>query len=396
MAYDIGTATGMSKSEIASGLKYTEFRSKFAGGAHGGPKLYPYNAYAEETITPTISETITTGFTLITALDYTKFQMQSSRESYIYTSSGYYKSAAPSGCGVETVRSFMFNGDVIEFLFRYTTGHANVFVDGELKSSFTLTSALNSPRYFSLDLGSAKLRRIDVVCRQEYWGGISYDADNYYVYKTRDSKQSIAVLGDSYTNGTGVTDGMTFVANLRWKLDSWDIANYGIGGSGYINDTSSGQFINRIQETYDAGHDYLMVCGGINDLNSSTSSEFQTAVDEFYEEAISIGYFTDKIIIVSLWQSGTYTASYDSDGKVMLFNAILRAKADELGCLFIDSVGLSEDDAWFYGSGYVGAETEEGNSDIMTSSDSTHPTSSGHLLIGHNLACCLLDSECIY
>ena len=324
-------------------------------------------------ISSTSASTIASGV-LIARDAYADFELLSTRESYIGESAGYATSQAPSGANIPVVQGFYYDGSEIEFQFRHLQGQFHVISDGKIVSTGDLGSVLNQPRWFKINLGVARLRKIYLVSYQALRGGITIEPSTNF-YATRTEQPSIGVLGDSITAGSGSTNALNFTSALRWKLNSFDTASYGIGGSGYINNTGSGKFIDRLQEVYDAGHDYLMTAGGINDLSSSVS-DFSTAVDAYYAAALLL-FPADKIIIVSNW---TNSATLDATATTQ-FRDVLEAKATSIGAFFIDAIRTQAL------GGYVT------NANKYQLEDGTHPNNDMTLLYGHNIAASMMGEN---
>lgn len=318
---------------------------------------------------PTISNAVT-----ITRSDFTKFELLSTRVSYLSTTAGYLGSSSPSGAPIDQVLGFNYDGQLLEFQFREIQGSFNLWVDGKIVALKSLTSALNQPRWYKVDFGSAKLRRIYIVGASSVLRGSMAIESNTNMYPTRTETPSIAMMGDSISAGTGSAFGLNMGNALRWKMQAWDMGVYGIGGSGYINNTANGRFIDRIQEIVDSNRDYVIIAGGINDVSVSTPAEFQTAIDAFYTELLT-HYNSSQIIIVSNFSTG---ATVDDD-PIQTTALALKAKAAEIGAFFIDAI---RDEAV---GGWITAENQ------FLLGDGVHPDNDGHLLYGHNIAMSLLS-----
>ena len=382
--YDINTKKTKTLTDVFDAVNTVE------GGLGFGANYTPEDKTAETLLpvtistdnTPTIASAVT-----VTRQDYTKFQLLSSRDEFLSTSAGYLVSTAPSGADISRVRSFFYDGQEVEFQWRYIQGAATIIADGEVVAEVNLFNAMNQPRWFKIDLGSAKLRKIEVHSRLDLAGSIAIEP-NTVMYPTRDKGYKIGVLGDSITDGTGSQFARNFVYNIRRRLGFNDISNFGIGGSGYINNTGNGKFVNRIQEVSDAGFEYLMVAGGINDL-AQPIADFSTAVDEFYTRALEL-FPASNIIIVSNWSNvGTI-----NDSATTAMRDVLKAKAESIGAKFIDAIN-DAGNGWLTGTGNAVDKEGDGNCDALISDDGTHPTNAGHNVYGVNISASLSGKELI-
>jgi len=64
-------------------------------------------------------------------------------------------------------------------------------------------------------------------------------------------------------------------------------------------------------------------------------------------------------------------------------NDVLKAKATEIGALHIDNIRTEALGGWITGP----------NSDIMISTDNTHPTNLGHKMYGDNIVASMLGLD---
>lgn len=322
------------------------------------------------TINPTIEN-----YSTISRYDTDSFQLLSTRQDYLGVSAGYVTSISPSGASIPTVQGFYYDGSQLEVQYREVQGSFCVIADGELVAEKSVTSSLNQPRYYKIDFGSEKIRKIYLISTLTLRGDIAIQPSSNF-YPTREKERSIGVIGDSITAGTGSTFGKSFSFALRWKLGAWDLGNYGIGGSGYINNTGGGKFIDRLQEVIDSGRDVIIVAGGINDVTGNTVEDFKTAVDTFYDVVLQ-NYKAKDIVIVSNWGN---TATVDGS-KTTQFRDILRSKAIEIGSVFVDAIGEESTGGWI---------TSDNSFNLP---DGTHPNNYMHNIYGHNIAASLKNKK---
>lgn len=380
---------GMTPSDIGMSIKRA---SNFANIADlsavdfvNAPKLDRDWVSTGADVTPTINteSAIASGVT-IGYDEPTKYQLQGFPRDLLTVASGHIIGSFPSGEVSTKHRSFYYTGQTFEVKYRDLSGGSlKIYVDGVLRSEITAGNA-NAPRWALIDLGSAAntnyARRIDIVCRYEYWGGVVLEP-NTTIFPTRDKNPRIAVVGDSITQGTG-SNGISWAKAAGMMLNCPDLYVFGIGGSGYINNGQAaagvGEFINRLQNITDQSPDYVVIAGGIND-QAATDASFKAAVDEYYAELLT-HFMKEQIIICSPFNPG------NSAEKILSFRSILEDKALEIGCQFVDFISPDGLEGVFTGTGDSSAKTGDGNADIYISSDGIHPNQSGHNHIGRFFA----------
>lgn len=348
------------------------------GGPLGGPRLFPFRGDQVDSVaTPTFSGASTiAGGVVIGDEDYTKYQLQSAIADYMTLTSGFQRSLAPSGLVTPTVRSFIYTGQTFEIDYRTLSSSFRVLVDGVLISQFQTTST-NMPDFALFDTGNIETKRIDIIAKGEYWGGLVIESGSV-ITPTRDEQPVICVIGDSYTGGTGSTFNNIYSSILMTKLNTYDVAAFGIGGSGYTAGGAGNVFIDRLTEVTDRNPDYLIFAGGQNDA-AAAGAVFQAAIDTCFDQALADGVLPSEIVILSPF----FGRNASVDG--LTIRDQLEAKALEIGAFFIDTLGDGTD-GWNYGMGTEAAPTGGGNSDVTCVADGTHWTPYGHFYNADRLA----------
>jgi len=170
-----------------------------------------------------------------------------------------------------------------------------------------------------------------------------------------------------------------------WK-EEWHLSNllgYQLGcdfvydnsdaGIGYIASSTTGTIrthLNLTQVT-EVPIDYVIIAAGFNDRATATATLSPEALLT-WQTARAL-YPNAKIIIITAWNdrsAGAFTTANEN-----AFISQFKAWADPNSVL-IRPLG-SEPFAWVSGTGYVGATTGTGNSDLYICSDQTHPTPIG-------------------
>ena len=305
------------------------------------------------------------------------YTLKGALRSWLTTASGFKRALSEDkSIAVYTTRSFIYDGSEIEFKLRTLTNSATVFVDGLLVGSFSISNT-NAPAYFRLDMTTAAARRIDIFAGGGiYWGGLIKEPSTTVIAVDEDLI-NVAVMGDSFTQGTGSGEAKGYSNQLGMIFPNLNMFSLGIGGSGYVNNGGTGKFINRIDELIATSPDYIITAGGINDI-AETFATFTAAVDAYYTALIAASS-VEKIIIIGLWNPASATATS------IQFNDYLRTKAQALNVPFIDTIDPVNGE-WITGTGNAAGLLGDGNADMYTSSDGTHPTQAGHTYLAKRVA----------
>ncbi len=171
------------------------------------------------------------------------------------------------------------------------------------------------------------------------FGGIATGA-GAITKPTSTIQRRVVILGDSFANGsTGVSALETFCWDVARGMNSDDIVQVGIGGTGFVNDggDANGRFINRVPDVLALKPDVLLIVGGANDSNDSNLS---SRIAELLDATASVA---ERWVISN---------SSHSTGKVTIKNAVELA-----GVPFIDMSDYKS---------------------YIALSDGTHPTWQGH------------------
>lgn len=275
--------------------------------------------------------------------------------------------------------SFYLYSDSLEFIYKQNAARVEIFADGESVADTDVMVNGGLIRHARIEFTETKLRRIDMRCWRLYFGGLKIP-NTATIYPVNPGKKVI-VMGDSFTEGAGSGNQLFgFVSCINWMLGEFNYWNSGSGGTGYVNANSGAgrvDFISRLQsDVLDYNPDLLIVPGGINDIGFTDVTTFSAAVDAFYSLALT-QLKPDQIVICSTFWPGSGTTPIE-------FSSVLKAKALEIGCHYIDFVGDGSN-GYFTGTGTEGIPAANGNADVFISSDGTHPTAAGHLYLAHRL-----------
>jgi lysophospholipase L1-like esterase len=189
------------------------------------------------------------------------------------------------------------------------------------------------------------------------------------------------ISGDSFTEGTGSNGGFPYAQWVAWHMGWPDVWQAGSGSTGYVADGQRLALIDRYQnDLINQAPDILVIAMGINDLTSYASTPATvTAAAATIWDAVIAQLPATELVIVGPWspKGGVYT-----DETLMALDAELHAMAKTRGLRFISPI----QEGWITGNGKVGATTGNGNADLYTSNDGTHPSPAGHEYLGWRLA----------
>jgi lysophospholipase L1-like esterase len=275
-----------------------------------------------------------------------------------------------------------FETDADKISIRLLSGVGYRFVvNGQYATLDPFSFAGGGLNYVTLDFGSVDSRLI-LVESYSAGGFIAVNvAPAYKVSAPNLSNKRIIVVGDSFTEGIGVTvPGDGYTAYMSAYLGVPDVWSSGSGGTGYTNSgTGQYNFAGRITDWTSHSPDIVLFAGGINDVDGGG---YQAAVLDIISDTATA--LPDAIILVL----GAFSGSTGPNSTVLTKEGKIKSDTESLGNPLVKFIPVSTDvpDPWVNGTGYVGATTGTGNSDIVTGSDGTHPSDYGHKYLGKRAA----------
>lgn len=207
-------------------------------------------------------------------------------------------------------------------------------------------------------------------------------------------------LGDSFHNTTtpALTQASAInadsLASRALKLAGVrDCADAGIGGTGYVaNNTTKLNVLQLLQNSTNAANlsvvapDVVVFAHGYNDgATGSGITTAQAAANAVASWSLARSMFPNAVIHVF----GPWSANKSGVASMIAMGAALEAafqtwadprsgwESPITGNTIVRGVKTLGVTAWTTGSGYVGATTGSGNSDIYTGSDGAHPSPAG-------------------
>lgn len=285
-------------------------------------------------------------------------------------------SVLPGG-GIE----FMHDGSAFELA---TLSGANIMamVDGELVSltATAINEGGNNARLVLYDFGSRAIRHIRLWGGFMRVGGVRIGPTDSIWRPHIPLGPRVIVMADSFGNGT-----LCFAHWCGWALGWRDVWVSFIGSTGYIAQGSAGvNFNDRVQAdvlAYDPG--IVIVAGGINDGGAGAAA-IQAAAETLFDAILA---HTPRPAVIAV---GPWCASGFPNANILAARTGISAAATAKGAAYVDNVGTGTSAlntlGWMTGTGKVGATQGNGNADVYTSSDGTHPTADGQKYLGHRLA----------
>lgn len=183
---------------------------------------------------------------------------------------------------------------------------------------------------------------------------------------TDDRPPVLAILGDSYLEGTGaVSEDRSMAMQLNTALGTL-VANRSAGGTGYVSDGPFNRlpYRQRIDELLAADADIYLIEGGLNDYATiyergvSDLGDLRVAARKVFAGVRKGDPDAEVVVVGPFWPTGEPV-----DG-ILAIRDVIEAEADAAGVPFIDP--LAEE--WL---------TPQ-NTDRLIGPDGTHPNQAGH------------------
>ena len=241
--------------------------------------------------------------------------------------------------------AFMFDGTTLELFAKQVsaTGAYRLWVDGEIAQDWTGVTMSGNTNYLPITFGSRKLRRIEVELNNLYWGGVRTGINDTIVKAQRRGPR-VVVVGDSFTEGTGATYGMTgwprtFGAHLAWD----DLFVSGVGQTGYLNPGSGGRvkFGDRLtNDVINQAPDVVVWAGGLNDSGTYSDAAVQAEATADFTIVRNALPSVVQIVLSPFWPKGAEGFSTTILGTR---SALRSAAAAVPGCVFVDLLEMPLD-----------------------------------------------------
>lgn len=143
-----------------------------------------------------------------------------------------------------TVRlSFLMTGSEFAFKVRAIAGYGSellIKVDDEFLSlTPTVIPDTNTINYVSVDFGSSKTRRVDIIGYKILFGGVSVSLQDTLVAAERRGPKTF-LIGDSFSDGSGneIGPSLSYPTYIQEYLGIDDLTLSGVGGTGVLRGDS--------------------------------------------------------------------------------------------------------------------------------------------------------------
>ncbi len=243
-----------------------------------------------------------------------------------------------------------------------------VWVDGQLAAWVGGYSGTGT-RHLMID-GTALPRslrdyRFDMPSNYKYRDVYCAATDTFAAYEPASAFKAV-IVGDSFAEFTGMKSYGNVLGDLL-GIEDFNVS--GVGSSG-IKKEGGGNTDLTGRWTVDViNHDpdLVIIQGSQADGTAVGAAEFTAAAVADDLEALVLRVRSEttagRVIVMSAWNSTGALSSNHED-----VETAIQAKCTALNVPYVDWSDF------LTGSGYIGAEASNGNSDLMTSSDGTHPS----------------------
>jgi lysophospholipase L1-like esterase len=198
--------------------------------------------------------------------------------------------------------------------------------------------------------------------------------------RERTGRPVVAVIGDSYMAGFGVTDADQGMAVLMSHRLGMDLVNVAVGSTGYVNGGANGgvqSYPVQTQSAIAADANLYIVEGALNDWaaiyrdGTASLDDLSAAADKVYTELVDAAGKDNVIVVGPIWPTD------DVDPGVYAVDELLKQEAGLAGVDYIDPL----EEGWINAS----------NNDQYIGPDGAHPNVLGHLYIARKLADAIQD-----
>ena len=160
------------------------------------------------------------------------------------------------------------------------------------------------------------------------------------------SAKIVVCVGDSITQGVGVTDASTssYPAQLSKKLGSnYQVLNYGVGGTTVLDGDSAYTATSFYNKALRSGASVVIIALGTNDCRTDgwDADAFETAYQALVNEIYHAKADADIILVLP---SPIYITAYNYDDEILRNEMIpiIRKIADEYGFKTVDAYSALE------------------------------------------------------
>lgn len=265
-----------------------------------------------------------------------------------------------------------YNGTRLDVLLRNSGVSKHIYIDGRFLTTVTLTALTNagvgSGVVGRLPLTFTDARARDVQVLEEsasaVFPGFDIEHTATLVYPNRAKGPRVLLAGDSFTEGTGVTNGSPYARWLSWLMGWPDLWRAGSGSTGYLFDGTRTSLVDRyVNDIINQAPDICLIALGLNDPRGTAAERASTVTAATTVwDAVIAGLPATELVIVGPWPNG---GGVGVEASLVSLDADLRAAAEARGLRFISPIS----EGWTF-----------------TRADTTHPDDAGHEHIAWRLA----------
>ena len=288
---------------------------------------------------------------------------------------------------------------VVEFgIFANASMRVMLQVDGQYvdKTGWVGAQAGGANNFLKLTFATRKVRRIRLM-----HGLRPGNASGSYLYQIRlsptcnfwkPSQASVLTLdwiGDSYGEGQNTSFQLPNgpMAQVAGELLGFrNVRQRSVGGTGYVSvGGTKSKMIDQLpywlppgSPLFGSAGDLIVIAHGYNDRGYSA----QVRANALAAYRRIREYSSAPIIVL-----GAQPGKTGPDALASTVEAAIAGAVSDFGDPYCAFAPVSTDPApWTFGTGYVGATNNSGNSDIYIDTDGVHPTDAGHAHLGSRAA----------
>lgn len=263
-----------------------------------------------------------------------------------------------------------------------TTQAVRFYVDGRPVESEAHVLP-NGTTLTSLTFPDARPRLIEWFSDMSLVG--IYTPNPYRCWKPQPSDAPrITVVGDSFVESVGPKPMNGIYQRMAPLLGVPELLTDGIGGSGFIaGGTPSTPYLSRLTE-FTAQFDpdvHVVHGGGANDLNQGNSAANIINAAVAYMEAARDALPDTKLVFIEGFRTpavfNNFTAAYQE------IREGVRSRCQDVGVYYVQT---NTPIPWIEGTGYAGATTGTGPSDVYIGTDGAHPNAAGNRYLAARMA----------
>ncbi len=261
-----------------------------------------------------------------------------------------------------------------------------IFVNDQAVSASPIAfGATNGGSYVLIPFGTSAVRKIRFESDEAAGFGRAYVKPTAIVWPSAGAPDLIraAWVGDSFGTPVGAS-----LAGGSWpfragKLLGWtDTRSISLGGTGFDSGAIKYSTASRLADVAGISPDVIVLQGSTNDDASAAAGTLAAAVTS------TIAAYRAALPRVPLIVLGPSAMTKSADANRLANAAAVAAgvvAAADANTWHIPNT-TDPSGSWITGTGYAGATTGTGNSDVVTSSDGAHPTQWGHDYLARRFA----------